>query len=193
MDIFILLYLYSKLEMDKFHFMPQFILTLGNNYVTIICWNNKINQCLRYKNDSKFLLNSIRMLDYFVMIQLHYNNYFIMLILGTSLSTGSPTPLSSNHLTTYILQKLLSATNTKPAATLDLLNSATVSERSSSSVYGQEQRKAAEERIFSDESGASIVYGQPAVQQKLHEIPIKRYLDEAKEQIDVIDFTQPVK
>ena len=127
------------------------------------------------------------------MIQLHYNNYFTLLILGTSLSTGSPTPLSSNHLTTYILQKLLSATNTKPAATLDLLNSATVSERSSSSVYGQEQRKAAEERIFSDESGASIVYGQPAVQQKLHEIPIKRYLDEAKEQIDVIDFTQPVK
>ena len=109
-----------------------------------------------------------------------------------SLSAGAPTPLSSNHLTTYILQKLLSATNTKPAATLDLLNSATVLERSGS-VYGKEQRKAAEERIFSDEGGASIVYGKPAVQQKLHEIPIKRYLDEAKEQIDVIDFTQPVK
>jgi hypothetical protein len=91
------------------------------------------------------------------------------------------------------LQKLLSATNTKPAATLDLLNSATVLERSGSPVYGREQRKAAEERIFSDESGASIVYGKPAVQQKLHEIPIKRYLDEAKEQIDVIDFTQPDK
>ena len=115
----------------------------------------------------------------------------VFVISGALPSTGSPTPLSSNHLTTYILQKLLSATNTKPAATLDLLNTATVSERSS--VYGQEQRKAAEERIFSDESGASIVYGQPAVQQKLHEIPIKRYLDEAKEQIDVIDFTQPVK
>ena len=115
----------------------------------------------------------------------------VFVISGPLPSTGSPTPLSSNHLTTYILQKLLSATNTKPAATLDLLNTATVSERSS--VYGQEQRKAAEERIFSDESGASIVYGQPAVQQKLHEIPIKRYLDEAKEQIDVIDFTQPVK
>jgi len=88
----------------------------------------------------------------------------------------------------------LSATNTKPAATLNLLNSATASERSdSSSIYGHEQRKAAEERIFSDEAGggASIVYGQPAAQQKLHEVPIRRYLDEAKEQIDVIDFTQP--
>ena len=88
----------------------------------------------------------------------------------------------------------MSATNTKPAATLNLLNSATASERSdSSSIYGHEQRKAAEERIFSDETGggASIVYGQPAAQQKLHEVPIRRYLDEAKEQIDVIDFTQP--
>ena len=88
----------------------------------------------------------------------------------------------------------MSATNTKPAATLNLLNSATASERSdSSSIYGHEQRKAAEERIFSDETGggASIVYGQPAAQQKLHEVPIRRYLDEAKEQIDVIDFTRP--
>ena len=120
------------------------------------------------------------------------NRFWIFL--ATSFSTGSPTPLSSNHLTTYILQKLLSATNTKPAATLNLLNSATASERSdSSSIYGHEQRKAAEERIFSDETGggASIVYGQPAAQQKLHEVPIRRYLDEAKEQIDVIDFTQP--
>ena len=55
MDIFIRLYLYSKLEMDKFHFIPQFILILGNNYVIIIGWNIKINQCLRYKNDNKFL------------------------------------------------------------------------------------------------------------------------------------------
>ena len=108
-----------------------------------------------------------------------------------SLSTGSPTPLSSNHLTTYILQKLLSATNTKPEASLDPLNSGTISR--TSSVYGNEQKKAAEDRIFSDGSGASIVYGQPAIEQKIHEIPIKRYLDEAKEQIDVIDFTQPVK
>ena len=115
--------------------------------------------------------------------------YFI----GT-LSSGSPTPLSSNHLTQYILQKLLSATSTNSATASDnLQNTATLSSATQRSAYDQAQRKAAEERIFSDGSGASIVYGQPAVQPKAQQIPIRRYLDEAKEQIDVIDFTQPVE
>ena len=94
-------------------------------------------------------------------------------------------------MTTYILQKLLGATNTKSTAAAGIINSATVP--GTKLVYDQAQRRAAEERIFSDGAGASIVYGQPAAQPKSHEIPIRRYLDEAKEQIDVIDFTQPVQ
>lgn len=64
----------------------------------------------------------------------------------------------------------------------------------------QSDREAAEAKIF-HEGGASVVY--PSQQQQQYTArssspdilddfnPIRRYLDEAKEQIDVIDFRRP--
>jgi hypothetical protein len=49
-------------------------------------------------------------------------------------------------------------------------------------------KKSVEETIFSTD-GASIVF--PQVKNK--ETPIRRYLDEAKDQLDVIDFHQPTE
>ena len=49
-------------------------------------------------------------------------------------------------------------------------------------------RKTVEDTIFSTD-GASIVF--PQVKNK--QTPIRRYLDEAKDQLDVIDFHQPTE
>ena len=49
-------------------------------------------------------------------------------------------------------------------------------------------RKSVEDTIFSTD-GASIVF--PQVKNK--QTPIRRYLDEAKDQLDVIDFHQPTE
>ena len=76
---------------------------------------------------------------------------------------------TDSHLTQYILQRLLGSSNTD------------------SSSNRQSERLAAEKRIFS-EGGTSVVYPQAIA---TDENPIRRYLDEAKEQIDVIDFRRP--
>ena len=83
------------------------------------------------------------------------------------LSEGSTSsPLTPNQLTQYILQRLLST-----ASDVD-------------SSYSHDE---IEERIFANAKADSTGFSQEQIP------PIRRYLDEAKEQLDVIDFTQPLE